>query len=152
MSRRVQRVASLIRETLAQAVFSKLADPRIDPGRISITRVEVPEDLLTAKVFLSVIGTDAEQRNALRAMRHAAGHLQEMIGRKVRLRNTPRLSFEIDLRFKKTQETLDLIQQAMGEIHQKEQDAGANDQVPDNPMTNDQAPSTNDQQSRIKNQ
>lgn len=142
MNRRIQRVASLVREILGQAVASKLADPRIDPARTSITRVEIPEDLLTAKVFVSVIGTDAEQRNALRALRHAAGHLQEIIAGKVRLRHTPRLSFEIDVRFKKTQQTMDLIQQAMEEIRQKEQDAQENDQVP---TTNDQAPMTNDQ-------
>jgi len=120
MSRRTQRVANLIRQTLAEALLSKLSDPRIDPARTSLTRVEIPEDLLTAKVFVSVLGTQAQQRRALRALRHAAGHLQELMMRRISLRHTPILSFELDTRYKKTLETLDIIRQAMDEIQEKE--------------------------------
>ena len=121
MSRRTERLASVIRNTVAQAVHGKLSDPRINPARTSITRVEIPEDLLTAKVFVSVIGTESEHRTVIRALQHAAGRLQQMIAGKVRLRNTPRLSFEIDEQFKRTQQALELIQQAMEEIRDKEQ-------------------------------
>jgi ribosome-binding factor A len=120
MSRRTQRVANLIRQTLGEALLSKLSDPRIDPVKTSVTRVEIPEDLLTAKVFVSVLGTAAEQRRVLRALRHAAGYLQERMMQQISLRHTPVLSFEIDRRYKKTLETLDLIRQAMDEIHEKE--------------------------------
>ena len=120
MSRRTERLASLIRTTVGEAVLAKLSDPRIDPARTSITRVEIPEDLLTAKVFVSVIGSGSDQRNAVRALQHAAGRLQELIADRVRLRHTPRLSFEFDAQFQQTQQTLDLIQQAMKEIREKE--------------------------------
>jgi len=120
MSRRTQRVANLIRRTLGEVLLTKLADPRIEPARTSITRVEVPEDLLTAKVFISILGTPADERRALRALQHAAGHLQELMMRQITLRHTPLLSFEIDVRHTKTLETLGIIQQAMDEIHEKE--------------------------------
>jgi len=115
-NRRTDRVASLIRRTLGQLLLSKLSDPRIDPGRTSITHVEVSEDLVAAKVYVSVQGTEAEQRNALRALRHAGGHLQELMMRGIRLRHTPVLEFVPDIEFKKTLETLQLIDQAMAEI------------------------------------
>lgn len=121
MSRRTERVSNLIRNTLGQLMLAKMADPRIDPARTSITRVEMPEDLLTARVYVSVMGTEPEQRRTLQALRHAAGHLQELVGRQISLRNTPLLNFVLDTQFKKTIQTLGLIQQAMDEIHQKEQ-------------------------------
>lgn len=120
MSRRTQRVANLIRQILGQALLSKIADPRINPALTSVTRVEVPEDLMTARVYISVMGTEAEQELTLRAVRHASGRLQELMMRHMSLRNTPILSFETDKEFKKTLQTLDIIQRAMDEIEQKE--------------------------------
>jgi ribosome-binding factor A len=120
MSRRTERVASLIRETIGHLLLAKLSDPRVDPALTSVTRVEVPEDLLTARVYVSVVGTVSQQRNALRALSHAAGHLQELMKRQIQLRNTPVLEFALDEKFKKTLETYQLIDQAMAEIRAKE--------------------------------
>jgi len=110
----------MIRNTLGQLLLSKLADPRVDPARTSITHVEVHEDMLTATVFISVIGSEADQRKAITALNGAAGHFQEMLGRQITLRNTPILKFKLDEKFKKTLHTLELIQEAMDEIHEKE--------------------------------
>lgn len=121
MSRRTQRIESLIRRTVGELLLSKMSDPRLDKAMTTVTRVEVPEDLLTATVYFSVIGTEAHQRRTLHALTHAAGHIQELMMREIRLRNTPLLEFRIDKQFKKTLQTLQLIQQAMEEIHQKEQ-------------------------------
>jgi ribosome-binding factor A len=114
-------VANLIRQILGQALLSKMSDPRINPALTSVTRVEVPEDLMTAKVYISVMGTEAQQELTLRAIRHASGRLQELMMRQMSLRNTPILSFQTDKEFKKTLQTLDIIQRAMDEIEQKEQ-------------------------------
>lgn len=132
MSRRTQRVGNLIRNTLGELLFSKLSDPRIDPGRTSITRVEVPEDLLTARVYVSVMGTEAEQRRTVQGLQHAAGKLQEELAARIRLRHTPKLSFELDERFKRTLETLETIEKAMAEIRQREQ-AQQDQASPDDP-------------------
>ena len=121
MSRRTERVGNLIRSTIGELLLSKISDPRIDPARTSITRVVVSEDLLAAKVYVSVLGTEHQQRTTIRALAHAAGHIQELMMRKIQLRNTPILSFEPDTRFKKTLETYSVIQKAMDEIKQKEQ-------------------------------
>lgn len=121
MSRRTERIASLIQDTLGQILLSKMADPRIDPARTSITHVEVPEDLLSAKVYVSVLGEEAQQKRTLQALRHAAGHLQELMMEQITLRNTPALDFVSDVKFKKTLTTYQLIQKAMDELEQKEQ-------------------------------
>ena len=121
MSRRTQRIESLLRDVIGQVILSKISDPRIDPARVSVTRVEVPEDLLTAKVFISVLGTPGDQRKTLFALRHATGRIQELMMRKITLRNTPLLSFDMDEKFKKTLETLQVIQQAMDELRHKDE-------------------------------
>ena len=131
MSRRTQRLNSLIREVLGRLVRTKLSDPRIDPARTTLTRVETAEDLLTARVYVSVLGTDAEQRRAVSALTRAAGRLQELMMREVRLRHTPVLSFEIDWQYKDTLETLSLIEQAMAEIRARTPDDRTDGDAPD---------------------
>ncbi len=120
MSRRTQRVANLIRNTIGQLLLSKISDPRIDPARTSVTHVEVSDDLTAAKVYISVVGTETQGRLAVQALRHAAGYVQELMMRQIQLRNTPLLDFQIDKKFKKTLQTLSMIDQAMREIRNKE--------------------------------
>jgi len=122
MSRRTERIGSLMRTEIARLILTKLSDPRIDTARTSVTRVEVPEDLLKAKVYVSVLGTAGEQKRTLQALRHAAGHIQELMVRRIRLKNTPVLEFELDRHYKSALDTLDLIEQAMKEIRQKDRE------------------------------
>ena len=121
MSRRTERVGHLIRKTLGNLLLAKMSDPRFDPVKTSITRVEVPEDLLTAKVFISVAGDESEQSKTLSSLRHAAGFLQDRMMRRIQLRNTPRLEFQIDTQYKKTMETLSLISEISEELRLKDQ-------------------------------
>lgn len=127
MTRRTERVGNLIRNAIAEALLRKLADPRIDPARTSITRVEVPADLLTAKVYLSVLGDEPMQRRTIEALQAAGGHIQGLIKDQIRLRHTPRLEFVLDVKFKKTMETLTIIQQEMDKIHEKEANRASED-------------------------
>ena len=121
MSRRTDRVDSLVRQTLGQVLLTKLSDPRIDPARTTITSVEVSEDMAAAKVHVSVLGTEADQRKALIALKHTAGRLQDLMMKKISLRQTPVLTFILDTEFKKALETLEIIDQAMDEIRSREQ-------------------------------
>jgi len=126
MKRRTQRVNNLIRDMIAEVVMSRLSDPRIDPARTSITRVEMPDDLLTAKVYVSVIGNEAEQRRTLSGLRHASGRIQELMMRQVALRHTPVLQFLPDVQFKKTLQTLEIISRLSEEFEQKDVRQGGN--------------------------
>lgn len=121
MKRRTERVARLIQEVVGNIILARISDPRVDPARLSVTRVEVTEDLTRAKVYCSVMGTEAEQRNAIRALGHAAGRIQDLMMQQISLRNTPVLDFVNDVQFKKSLTTLALIQQAMDEIRQQEE-------------------------------
>ena len=120
MTRRTDRVGRLVQQTVGRIILKRLSDPRIDPATVSVTRVEVAEDMTRAKVYCSVLGTDSQQRTVLRALQSAAGRIQALMARQVHLRFTPVLQFVPDVQFKKSLTTLSLIQQAMDEIRQQE--------------------------------
>ena len=122
MNRRTKRIGSLIRQVIGQLLLDKISDPRIDPARTSVVNVEVSDDLLRAKVYVSVMGTENRQRLAIRALQHAAGHIQELMMKQIKLRCTPILSFESDAKFKKTLETLEIIKKVSDELRAKDAD------------------------------
>jgi len=110
-----------MRQIVGELLLTKLADPRIDRARTSVTRVEIGEDLMTAKVYVSVMGTEGQQNRTIQALTHASGHVQELMARKMTLRHTPLLTFVLDKEFKKTLGTLEIIQRVADEIQLKDQ-------------------------------
>lgn len=134
-SRRIERIASLIRSLLADAIQSRLADPRIPPIT-SITRVEVSDDLSVAHVHVSVMGRDSERRLCVTALRHAAGRLRRELAPHLHLRQLPRLVFGLDDSLRRSFETVCRIDQAMRELgevpewEREEDEAGDEDDRP----------------------
>jgi ribosome-binding factor A len=91
---RVGRVGEQIKKELSVLIQSELKDPRI--GFVTITGVEVPNDLAQAKVYLSVLGDEEQKKNTLLALEKANGFLRSELGKRVRLRHTPVLIFKFD--------------------------------------------------------
>ena len=91
---RSERVAEAIRKEISQIIHNELKDPRI--GFITITRVEVTDDLRYAWVYFSILGTTGDRRKTLEGLNHAAGFLRSQIGQRLRLRFTPELRFKFD--------------------------------------------------------
>jgi ribosome-binding factor A len=106
----------MIQRKIGQMVLHDLSDPRIDTARTSITRVEVQEDLLRAKVYVSVIGTDADQRRTLDALKHAAGHIRTEVAHEIDLRSMPALDFLTDERFKGALKTWEILRKVADEF------------------------------------
>lgn len=94
MSIRTERVNEEIRKVLSERVVRGLRDPL--PGFVTIAGVEVTSDFSQAKVWVSVIGTDAQKKEALAVLQHSRGLLRSEVGKKVRLRQTPELHFHLD--------------------------------------------------------
>ena len=89
-------------------IAHKLHDPRIDP-MTTITRVELTGDLLIAKVYLTVQGSDTDQRRTLQGIQHAAGFLQRQLAQELQIRHCPTLRFEIDHGVIGARRTLELL-------------------------------------------
>jgi ribosome-binding factor A len=111
VSRRTERVNSLIRAILARAIQTELHDPRIPPIT-SITGVDVSPDFALAKIHVSVFApTDAKRQLAIRALQSSAGHLRWLLGHELQLRKLPTLVFKLDESIRKSFETLQVIDQ-----------------------------------------
>lgn len=110
MSRRTERLASIIRAELMNVIMRELNDPRLR-GLPSITRVKVAEDLSVADVFVSIMGTPGQQTAALNALKHSAGMMRTRLTKALTIRQTPYLRFQLDERLKKELEVLNLLEQ-----------------------------------------
>lgn len=82
-----------IRKVLSD-VLPTLKDPRI--GFVTVTGVRATTDLSQATVFVSVLGTENDRQRTLEGLQAAHGVLQARVGRELRTRRTPVLSFEYD--------------------------------------------------------
>lgn len=107
---RKEKVASLVRDIVAEAVHHRIHDPRVVP-LTTVTRVEMSPDLQIAKVYLSVPGNEAAERKTLAAIRHAGGYIQRMVARELTMRQCPELRFEIDERAKHVQQTMRILEE-----------------------------------------
>lgn len=93
-SRRVLKAAEAIREVVSMAILTDLRDPRVEG--VTVTYVEVTPDMRAAKVHVSVMGTESQQKTCLRGLQSSAGYLQSKIADRIDTRYTPRLKFELD--------------------------------------------------------
>jgi ribosome-binding factor A len=94
MAQRMRRVNELMREVIGSAIATELEDPRI--GFVTVTSVDTSPDLRTAKVYVSVLGGEAEREESLAGLRSSHGVLQSAIARQTRIKRTPTLSFHYD--------------------------------------------------------
>ena len=94
-NRRADRVAEAIREEVATFLANDAKDPRIT-GLVTVTGAEVTRDLRHAKVFVSVMGTDAERKETFEGLASVATHLRSRVGRALRLRLAPEITFKPD--------------------------------------------------------
>jgi ribosome-binding factor A len=108
MSRRTERLASVIQQEVAVMIQHELGDPRI-PAITSVTRVKVADDLSTADVYVSMMATEGQQSAALNALRSSAGIMRTRLTKALSTRTTPFLKFHIDEGLKKELAVLDLL-------------------------------------------
>ena len=95
MTHRSDRVAEAIRIEIATFLNEEAKDPRIT-GLVTVTGVEVTRDLRHAKVFVSVMGSDAERKSSFEGLQSLSGHLRSRLGRTLRLRSAPEIDFRPD--------------------------------------------------------
>jgi ribosome-binding factor A len=93
-SGRMRRVDEAMREVLSGAITSELKDPRV--GFVTVTAVDTASDLRHARVYVSVLGTDAVRRRSLDGLRSAHGFLQRCVADELSLKHTPTLEFIYD--------------------------------------------------------
>ena len=106
-NRRTARLAEEIREEVANIIGRNLKDPRI--GFVTVTRVDLAADLRWARVFVSVLGDEAQKAKSLAGLRQAVGFVRREVGRRIRTRHTPELSFQLDSGIDATERVAQLL-------------------------------------------
>ena len=106
---RLERINSLLKRVIAEAMFSVMQGDSVQPGLIAVTGVSCGKDLRVATVRVSVFGDDALKETAMQHLRHNAKRFQQIINREVKMKFTPRLTFQLDLSLEKGDEVLAII-------------------------------------------
>lgn len=91
---RIGRINEEYRKELSQIISYELKNPNIT-GLISVTKVKVTTDLKYAKVYISILNSK-NQEKTMQSLKKSAGFIRTELAKKVNLRNTPELIFEID--------------------------------------------------------
>ena len=110
-SRRLLKAAEAIREVVSMAILTELRDPRIQG--VTVTHVEVLPDMRSAKVQVSIMGSEAQQQLCLRGLQNAAGFLQQCVSDRIDTRYTPRLQFALDQGVKHSIEVSRLLRELL---------------------------------------
>jgi ribosome-binding factor A len=94
MSKRSEKLAETIHETISSILSRGLNDPRI--GFVTIIAVDVVDDLSLARIYFTVIGDEATKKRSAEGLESAKGYLRKELGRVLTIRHTPELVFKYD--------------------------------------------------------
>ena len=104
---RQEKLGELIAAELSDLLRTRVKDPRV--GFASITRVEMSGDLRYAKVFVSVMGDNEEQKETMKGLKNATGFLRHELASRLTLRFMPELVFKLDHSIEEGSRILELI-------------------------------------------
>jgi ribosome-binding factor A len=122
-STRQQKMARVLRDELSRIIREEVNDPRL--GLVSITGVDVAPDMKSARVYVSVYGSQDEQQQSLDVLVRASGFLRGEFGRQINLRYTPQLFFELDTSLERGARVVELLH----EIEKEQQKEHHEDQA-----------------------
>lgn len=94
MKRRRDRLEELIKRIVSEIILKDIKDPRL--GFITITSVELNRDYTEARVGISVLGSSVEVRKSMEGLRSSSGYVGRLLGKELKIRNTPRVYFYLD--------------------------------------------------------
>jgi len=103
-----------MREEISEILLKDLKDPRI--GFVTITKVAVSDDLRQAKVYYSVFGGEQEKEDSFQGLESATGYIKRELGRRMRLKYMPEITFLFDDSLEYGAHIEELLQSAKGDV------------------------------------
>lgn len=119
-TRRTAKAARAIREIISSAILLELNDPRV--RNVTVLDVEVAADMRSAKVYVSIMGSQKEQSLCLRGLESSRGYLQKKIADRLTTRYIPVLTFVLDDSVKKSIEASRILKQLAEDRKQTTED------------------------------
>ncbi|AFY30039.1 30S ribosome-binding factor RbfA [Cyanobium gracile] len=120
-SRRVERVAALIRREVSELLMSGIKDERVHHGMVSVTNVEVAGDLQHCRIFVSIFGSAEDREVAMAGLQAASSYVKGELGRRLKMRRTPEVVFVLDRGLEKGNTVLGLLQRLETERREREE-------------------------------
>jgi len=118
-SRRIARVAELIKREVSVMLLQEIKDDRVGAGMVSVTEVNVSGDLQHTKIFVSIYGTEEAKSETMAGLAAATGFIRREIGQRLSLRRTPEVIFQEDRSFERGSKVLSLLNQLNREREDK---------------------------------
>ncbi len=115
MSRRIERLNSMIRRDVSELLRYEVKDPRVS-GVVSVTRVNTSNDVQHARVYVSVYGTLREKEDTIAALQSAAGFIRRQLRGRLETRHVPVLRFILDDTLTEGNQMLELLDSLSEEI------------------------------------
>jgi ribosome-binding factor A len=112
--KRSQRVSDLLREEIADIIFFKLKDPRI--GFLTVTGVDVTDDIKIAVVYISVLKPE-ERQTTLDILNAAKSFIRSELSKRLKMKFIPSIDFRLDT----SAEYGSRIEQLLSEIKEKDE-------------------------------
>ena len=128
-SRRVEKVAALIRKEMSHLLLNGLRTHLIQSTMITITDVEVSGDLQHCKIFVSIFGNPTHENAVFSELEASQVFLKGELGRRLQMRRAPEVIFKLDRGIDKGTSVLDLLSQLEDERKAK------NSNLTDNPAS-----------------
>ena len=120
-ARRVEKFAALIRREISQLITSGMSNEQLDQSMVTITTVEVSNDLQHCKIFVSLFGEEKIKTAAFSALETATGFIQGELARRLQMRRAPEIVFKLDLGMTKGASVLNLLGQLEKERESKKE-------------------------------
>lgn len=105
---RINRVNSLVKQTLAQVIMEEFDWAR--SALLSVMRVDTAPDLSHSKIYVTAYGDKEKQEEAFRLLKKSKGYLRLELGQRVRLRKIPELRFIFDDSVERAERVIGKIQ------------------------------------------
>ncbi len=94
MGIRSEKVKGQLKKEISRVLQEDLKDPRI--GFVTLTRIDLTDDLRYAKVYFSVLGDEAAKQSSTEGIQSAVGYIRRLIGERLKLKYVPEISFKLD--------------------------------------------------------
>ena len=112
MSIKKERLTREIRNAVSEILMTEVQDPRL--GFVTVMRVELADDFRNARVYVSVIGSEAETRTTLRCLESARGFVQGELGSRIKARYTPVITWVHDTSVEKSIRISEILRKELG--------------------------------------
>ena len=94
--RRQERMSVEIKRILSTIIQEHIKDPRIDLASVSVTRVDVAQDISHARIYISVLGSEEKQSETMQALQKARGFIRSELAHSIQIRHAPDIEFRLD--------------------------------------------------------